>query len=484
MNVKPAALSSIAALDLRSLALFRIGLGLTVAVDAIWRLVDVEVFLTDSGMRPRGNDALAELLKGPSLYLLNGSIPFASALLAFAVLAGLALAVGFRTRIAAIACWVLVVSVQNRNPAVTSGADSVLAMMCLLACFLPLDARFSVDRARIGAENTPAGQLASTWATLALVVQLVIIYAFNVINKLPGASWRNGRAVQDALHIDQHTTPIGVFVLDHLRFLCMPMTYGTLLVEACAFLLLVPVTAKLITQQRRDRLRLGLVIAMWLLHIGFGVCLYLMLFSPVCMVAWSALLPSSVWQRSSSPQLAPGAAPEPRTSPWAAALLAVLMLAQLFSNTAVSVHGSSPINRITQPLHISPTWKMFSPNPGLNAGWFVIPATLANGDVVDLFPPDAPPVSLARPRYVSHLYKNGHWRQFLMGHSVDKDDRGLKPWARWLCRDWNRSHDEEHHLDKLTIAFMLEKTRADNKPAIPERHDIVVDYACPVEREQ
>jgi hypothetical protein len=124
---------------------------------------------------------------------------------------------------------------------------------------------------------------------------------------------------------------------------------------------------------------------------------------------------------------------------------------------------------------------MFAPNPGFNDGWYILPATLANGDVIDLFR-DGASVGYEKPEYVAHLYKNGRWRQMMMGHPTDKDGRGVKPIANWLCREWNRDHDDDHQVKTIGVTFMLEKTRADFKPVVPEKHELLVDSPCPREK--
>jgi hypothetical protein len=60
-------------LDLRSLALFRIGLGAMVIVDAGFRMYDANVFLVDSGLTTRSEAMRAGFLRAPSLYYLDGS---------------------------------------------------------------------------------------------------------------------------------------------------------------------------------------------------------------------------------------------------------------------------------------------------------------------------------------------------------------------------------------------------------------------------
>src|SRR2546423_15595282 len=89
-------ISDLFALDTRSLALFRVGLGLLVVIDATGRLSDLTAFYTDAGAVPR---ALAHELRGDwlplSLYFLNGSEWFAGGLLALHALAGVCLAAGY-----------------------------------------------------------------------------------------------------------------------------------------------------------------------------------------------------------------------------------------------------------------------------------------------------------------------------------------------------------------------------------------------------
>ena len=120
----------------------------------------MEAFYTDAGVLPRG--AQIELFSGLpaliSLHMMNGTIAGQALLFGFSVAAALALLVGYRTWIATLVSWVLVVSFHNRNPMVLQGGDVLLRMMLFWGLFLPLGARASLDR-WLAAKNSAASDV-------------------------------------------------------------------------------------------------------------------------------------------------------------------------------------------------------------------------------------------------------------------------------------------------------------------------------------
>src|SRR5262245_64238108 len=89
----------------------------------------------------------------------------------------LALLVGHRTRLATIASWLLFTSLNTRNPMVVLGADVLLRVVLFWAMFLPLGARYSVDRAWLGATKDSRPRVLSA-ATVAYLLQIVLVYWF------------------------------------------------------------------------------------------------------------------------------------------------------------------------------------------------------------------------------------------------------------------------------------------------------------------
>jgi hypothetical protein len=493
-------------IDLRSLALFRIALGMVVVCDAAVRAVDAEVFYADTGIFPR-DPMLRSFATRPvlSVFLLDGSVEFQLALFALTIVAGIALMLGWHARIAAFIGWVLMLGVQARNAYISSGADAVILMFLLWSVFLPTSARFSLDvaravrKGRVAPVVDPASDDAhaiTSGATFALVVQLVAIYIFNVIHKNQ-TLWWNGNAVLVALHLDGHATPLAIFLREHARWLSAPLTYGTLLGESSPLLLFIP--------YRNVWLRIFVFATLWTLHISFAACLQLGLFSPACMAGWLAILPAAAWRRrplarlaswrvwpvasaagSQSPSIASVARPRRRIALAVSLLAVALILLQVAKNIAIVAKaplpggGSGVLERVSTHMRFNQAWRMFS-IPGQNDGWYVMPGLLRSGREVDVFH-DGAPVTFDKPRLVTDDYPTSRWRRMMMTNWDPKKAGGIrKAHARWICRSWNRTHAGDDALVSFRMIFMLEKTRyKDARPDKPKQLDLL-EYTCPTE---
>src|SRR5262249_18408003 len=87
------------------------------------------------------------------LYHLVGSATGVVVLGTISLLSAVALAFGFQTRLATIASWVLLVSLQNRNPFVYHSGDELLRLLLFWGCFF-LSARAGAWT-RTNARNFP-----------------------------------------------------------------------------------------------------------------------------------------------------------------------------------------------------------------------------------------------------------------------------------------------------------------------------------------
>ncbi|MGB7084756.1 MAG: hypothetical protein WBD47_04330, partial [Phormidesmis sp.] len=132
-------------LDVRSLALLRIGLALVILTDLATRFGDLTAHYSDFGVLPRAvlNDGI--LKPGYwSLHMLSGQPIFQGLLFLAAAVAAIAMLFGYRSRWAVIASWILLISMHNRNPLLIFAADDVLRAVMFWAMFLPLGAAYSV----------------------------------------------------------------------------------------------------------------------------------------------------------------------------------------------------------------------------------------------------------------------------------------------------------------------------------------------------
>ncbi|CCQ58896.1 MULTISPECIES: HTTM domain-containing protein [Crocosphaera] len=298
-------LTNIFGLDLRSLAVFRIGLALVVMADLFSRFRGVSAHYTDQGVLPR--EALhsnlfasfialqpeSNSLLHPwywSLNLLNGGLWFQTFLFIIAFILCLCLLVGYRTRLAVIAVWALNISLQNRNPALIFAGDDVLRAMLFWSMFLPLGCSYSIDSA-FNSNPKPLPKKVMNVATLAFMIQLIFIYSWSAAYKTKSELWwPDGDAVYYSLHFDQYATEFGHFLLGFPIPILQILTFGALIFEWIGpFLIFIPV--------RTSFFRCLAIISFILLHIGFELCFAIGVLSYLSIVNWLALLPTEVWDK-------------------------------------------------------------------------------------------------------------------------------------------------------------------------------------------
>jgi hypothetical protein len=447
-------------LDLRSLAVYRIGLGLLLLADLIGRAGDLTAHYTDQGVLPRSAITGGHYI---SLHLLDGTADFQGALFVLAGLCALALLVGWWTRLATGASWFLLMSLHARNPVILQGGDALLRLLLFWGLFLPLGARWSLDAWRKGGE--PAGGREVSAGSAALILQICFVYWFSAALKTDPA-WRSeGTAVYYALSLDQFATPLGRYLLGFPELLRW-LTFATLGLEAVGpALLFVPFYTA--------RFRLAVVGSFLLFHlVGLRLCMELGPFPWVCAVAWLALLPGLFWDRVAGlvrrPRWLTAAAPGPAQpaslllNVLAASMLVYVFLWNLRTTDRERWSWVLPqrANFIASTFGIDQSWDMFAPCPLKDAGWHVVQGTLQDGSDVDLLR-DGAPVCWDQPDLVSATYKNERWRKYLM-NLWGKDNiphRAL--YARYLLREWNAEHKGKSAMESVELYFMRKRTQPD-----------------------
>lgn len=285
-------LDEIIGLDLRSLAVFRIGLALVTLTDLITRAKALNEHYTDNGVLPRS--ALIDNFTNSwywSINLISGE-PFIQGLIvAVAILFALAMLVGYRTRLATIACWALIISLNNRNPGLIFAADHVLRAMLFWAMFLPLGACYSVDSA-LNSSSNPLPKKVSSGATLAFAIQVCYIYIWSAAFKTKSEIWwPDGDAVYYSLSFDQYVTNFGQFLLTFPESVLKSITFVTLVFEWIGPLMLfIPF--------KNSLFRCIAIISFSLLHIGFGLSFHIGILSYLSVFNWLAFTPSFIWDKA------------------------------------------------------------------------------------------------------------------------------------------------------------------------------------------
>ena len=281
-------ITQIFGIDLRTLALFRVCLALIILVDLALRARDLTAHYSDYGVLPRAA-LLGDIgARFPSLHLISGSTKVEALLFLFSGLVAIALLVGYRTRIATVLSWILLLSLQARNPGVMQGGDMLLYLLLFWGIFLPLDARFSVDAA-LNEDAQKAPNAFFSMATMALLVQAMCVYTFGALLKSSPAWIPDGTAIYYALHLEYIITPFGVW-LGQFGTLLTFLTYYVWSLELIAPLIMFSPIA-------HYRMRLIGMALLLSLHAGFFLCIYIGIFGLCSMTSILAFTPGRLWDR-------------------------------------------------------------------------------------------------------------------------------------------------------------------------------------------
>lgn len=464
-------------LDVRSLALLRIGLGLFTAADAVQRALEAPIFYSEAGVLPRA--ALSASINKWlwSLNMVSDTIWWQFLLLGILIMAGLVMAAGYRTGIAAFIAWVLTVSVQNRNEVILDGGDMVHRLLLFWSLLVPLGAVWSIDSLR---RPWTGPRTVTSAGTAGFRLQMIMIFVFAAVLKT-GDPWRKDfTAVWYALNWDVYTTRFGIWLRQFPGLLSW-ITKGTMVVEGIVPLgLLVPVAP----------VQLLAILALLSLHVGFILCMHLLMFSSVMMLGWMTLTPQSVWDRLGVPLELPerwrgrlaersSALPSAARPPWferwprASHSFAILSLLYVVAwNVRTTNHDRfarffpTRLNAIGYSLRIDQYWIMFAPSPTREDGWLVVPARLAGGGEVDLFRGGAP-VSWERPESVSATYRNRRWRRYYWSVTRADSVPTREQYARYLCKAWRDRSDEV--IKTFDIVLMREIAQPDLTNSAPDK---------------
>lgn len=292
-------------IDPRTLGLFRICLGATLLLDLFFRSKVYEHFYSNEGLLP--NHTLLWAPPAPRMFSLffTLSTPTEAAVgMAICGLVFVSLLVGYRTKLSQILAFICLVSLNTRVSPLENGGDMVMNILTTFTMFLPLGKRFSVDsvlasmRRRVehqpadladrAAMKLPTPRTVSVIA-LALILQLGLIYVFNVVHKT-GTTWHDGSAVYLTLHQDRIITTFGVWLRDNGPVeLFKALTFATIVIETLGACLVLSPFFPVWTRALAIALMPGL-------HLGFALCINLGPFSYAMALFFTLLVHEKHWE--------------------------------------------------------------------------------------------------------------------------------------------------------------------------------------------
>lgn len=451
-------------LDLRVLALWRMALGAVVLLDILLRMRDLQAFYGDYGMLSRAlYFEQSWEWTGYHLFLASGSTAGLVALFALWALAAACLMVGYHTRLAALATWYFVVSIQLRNPMVLDGGDDLLRLLLFWTPFLPLGARWSVDARR----QPEWAQLPSSYrsvATMGVTLQFFVFYLFAALLKT-GQDWASGNALYYTLSIDQFATGLGKAMLGYPDLLPL-LTRAALALEYLLPLLLLLGgwfwTARAV---------------FYVLAVGFHLAIAAMLnfglFVPIAIAALTVFFPVPLLDRWAPEAADPAVTGDPssplppgyRLAWWTRGfcgfMLGMIVLFNVYS--LEHVHRIPPWTATVANLTFEQQhWHFFAPDPFKDDGWFELEVTTEDGTVVDGW--GEPSQTRARG---AAQFPNQRWRRWMQNLTqIDIPDN--QSWRdstlRLLAARW-RSWNPGVKVQRYRLIRMVEMTPPPGQPA-------------------
>lgn len=444
----PNRLAATFGIDLRSLAAFRIGLGLLILLDLLGRARTLREHYTGAGAFPR--ELAAEYgFDVPlfRLFLLSEDVRVQGALFVLFALLATLLVLGWRTRLVSVLVFVFLASLVRRNHFVCHTGDTWLKALAFWAMFLPLGARWSLD-ARAGRASSAAAPRHLDLATAAAVLQIAVFYWGAGFLKSNYDVWREGSSVWIFTHVVEYTRPFGAW-LGQYEGLCRLLTFATLVLELGAvFLILFPFGQRW--------LRTGLFVVLAGFHLTLWATIHIGIFQLVCIVANTLLLPGEAWDALARrlPRLALAPAPAGRAGPGdrvARALVVPAFLLVLVSNANTSAKAAlgtaherehpglvrlpRAVDELGKQLSLVQNWNMFTDIGELYFGWFLVLGQTEEGEFVDVLE-GAPFHALAYPEHYARFFPNHNSRRYWRELAMPEREFLQKPMCDYLAREW------------------------------------------------
>lgn len=306
---------SLFTIDPRSLALFRVSLGLMLLWDLFDRSFAMAVHYAHSGTGLSW-----------SLHSLSPNLYWQIFLFVVAALAALSLTLGFKIRAATAVSFLLLTSLHHHNHYLVFGADSILRLLLFWSIFLPFEKK----------------QPILSPASIGILIQVAVIFIFSGSYKISEPLWLSGEAVDRALAYCPGV--LGLY-LRNFEGLTKILTYVTL-----ASQLLLPILAFV------PRLRLWITLYFILMEILMALFMDLTIFPFACIVAWILFLPESFWIR-----LGFNSKGETKSAPINLKIMSLGLLLALFIPLGARFNQKEDSFFVT--FGLNQIWKMFAPPP-------------------------------------------------------------------------------------------------------------------------
>ena len=488
---------SLFSIDLRSLAATRIAAGVYLFCDVVQRMGDASAHYSDSGVFPL--EALREWWDGKlwwmlTLHSLDSGAGWPLFVFGIQLIFALLMIIGFQSRFAVTMSWLLLVSMQNRNPMILHGGDQMLRATMFWLMFLPVGARWSLDGSNAirRAYGQPVTETMTSIATAGLLLQTTIVYLSTAFLKNSKEWWSEGSAMYYALNIEQFRLPLGGIAKNFPPIVLRLSTWSTLAYE---------ILAPLIVYSRRPLVRTLTILSAFVFHLGFVALL--MDVGPISIascILWIPFLPGTAWEyigkqaslrplrKTLTQAVAPAAAwRAQRIARWVknekpvpiiqtsivGQVIAALSLLYIVHWNAYNLNPSLKqlLTPVANTLRLDQYWGMFAPKPMHDDGWFSMVAVLDDGSRLDLFQ-DGRTHTFKRPADIVHMHKTARWAKYWMNMWMEKHGRYRKYGTAYMRAQFQAKHPDRE-IKQLSFYYHLDVIPAPGQRRAPVQPTLI-----------
>ena len=476
------------------MGLIRIGLGALLLIDLYTRSTDLEAHYSNSGTLPL--PVLFEHAWNPFFFSFHTSSGLWQIQALYFILAAafaVALMLGYKTRLATILSWAFLVSLQNRNPMILQGGDDLVRMLLFWGIFLPWGTYYSLDNRKNCPPEKP--QYFSA-ATVALVLQIFLLYFCTALLK-HAPEWRQeGTAIYYALSLDQILLPGGKLLYpfyDELKYLTFAVYYTELLLP---FLLLIPVY--------NSFFRMVVIGALAGLHLGISLTLFVGLFYLINLISLLGLIPTRQMDWIERKLLPPVSGFCNRAIDFCSRqaypfslqgsldisynpkhlghinymreglvtfILAYTIWWNLDNTPQRPVKMPEDVRWLGYWLRMDQNWGMFSPAVFKDDGWYILEGRTTAGKLKDLNR-NGLDLTYEKPEAVVSLFKNDRWRKYSENYLFVNTSWMRPYYCNYMLRIWNENVAPEDRVKQLEVIYMKEVT-LDHYKTAPIKREVL-----------
>ncbi len=478
-------LTDVFALDLRSIALWRMLAGLLVMLDIIMKWEMLPALYSDYGLlRNEFWDTVNPHPEYWTIHIGNRTTTFAYVMGVLQLVVGASLMVGFKTRMNAVLAWVLIASGVGRIPYIISGADNMLRVMLFWTMFLPLEQVFSVD-AKLKTGDWLGGVTnfrVANGATVGYMLQLCWIYTSAVWWKSNEVWWLAApdgmTPVYRALSLDSFRAPLGDLIYQSQGLMKLLGLFTLAVQYICPILVFLPI------KLHRHWPRLVGALGFFGLQLGFGMAMTLGIFPFVGMLTVAPLLPSFIWKTEPRHEIMmmPEVNWGTRFASAAKASLSVALIALVSMVVIWDIEGHINDGRGSEPyqhllpmkakkfgmaLMLNQNWRMFD-KPALIDAWLRAPGRTVSGTAVDVWQSfiyqEVRPPESTRPAVLRDEFPTNRWRKLIRGLDDESSNAYAlrrELFAGYMCRWWRDNLSHEHgKLESFQLDWYKERTKS------------------------